>query len=267
VFEMTDDGSRAVRPDACWQCGHCVAVCPTDAIDHPSFPLAECPILDPERLPSLDALLAAFRARRSVRVFHPQPIGREIVREIVSAARWGPSAENNQALDWIALDDRDRIANLSRATVERLGRLVRLAAHPLTSPIAACVVGREGVRAARRSLPDVRRLSARAADGEDPVFFGAPVVLFGHTPLGNPFGRDDAVYAAHALMLAAEHRGLGTCHIGIFQLTAERSSELRRAIALPEGRRLQVAIAVGQARLSYRRLLPRRIPNLIWNPR
>jgi len=189
------------------------------------------------------------------------------VRELVSAARWGPSASNNQALDWIALDDRERIAQLSRMTVDRLCKLVRLAANPLIGPIAGCIVGRPAVRAARRSVKSVRRLAVQKADGEDPVFFGAPVVLFGHTPIDNPFGRDDALYATHALMLAAERHDFGTCQIGIFQATAERAAELRRAIGLPEGRRLQVVIALGQGRYTYRRLLPRRIPNLIWNPR
>lgn len=99
------------------------------------------------------------------------------------------------------------------------------------------------------------------------MFYQAPVVLFGHCPSGHLLARDDTIYAAYNIMLAASSLGLGTCQIGFFQLVAERRRQLARQVGLPRERSLQVVLAVGFPRREFRRALPRRSPNLIWNTR
>jgi len=267
VFELTDEGSKAVRPEACWSCGQCVSVCPTDAIDHETFPLEACPILDNERLPSIDGLTTAFRARRSCRTYEETPVPRELVRELVSIGRWAPTATNNQNLNWLAFDDRARIDEISAATVSELTRVARLARNPLLRPIVALSYGLQAVRLAKEAGKRANELSARRASGEDPVLHHAPVFLIGHSAKGNPFGRDDAIFATYNMMLAAERHGLTSCQIGFFQIVAEKSARLRRLVGIPEGRAPQVALVLGYPRHPFRRLVPRRVPDLSWNPR
>jgi nitroreductase/NAD-dependent dihydropyrimidine dehydrogenase PreA subunit len=267
VFEMTDEGSKAVRPEACWACGQCVAVCPVDAIDHDLFPLEETPIVGPGDMPSKEALIAAFRYRRSVRTFESKPVPREIVRELVSIGRWAPTATNNQALNWIAFDERARILDLARATVDGHARYARLAKSPLTGAFVRLAVGRETARRRQSYASFVDRMNTRLDRGEDPVFHHAPVVLVGHTQRGNLFGRDDAVYAMYNMMLACERFDLGTCQIGLFQGIVSRSARLRRRIGIPEGRAPQVAFALGYPRYRFHRVPDRRMPDLTWNPK
>ncbi len=267
VFELTDTSSSAVRADDCWHCGQCISACPTDAIDHDGFPLEQCPMISADDLPSLDTLTIAFRARRSCRTFQDKPVPREVVRDLVSLGRWAPTASNNQSLDWIAYDDRERIAEMSRAVVSEFRRFSQLANHPLLRPLLPWVIGREASRLLRASRASIDRMVDRLQLGEDPIFHHAPVVLLGHSPASNSFGRDDAIYAAYNMMLAAEQLGLGTCQIGLFQIALEKSARFRRKITLPGGRAAQVAVALGYTRHTFRRSLPRRSPNLTWNPR
>ena len=267
VFELTSEGSAAVHPDACWHCGHCVAVCPADAIDHDGFPLEECPMIDERRLPSVEDLTIAFRARRSFRAFDEKLVPREIVRTLVTLGRWAPTASNHQSLDWIAFDDRDRIAQLGDGVISAARRFARLGEHPLIRPFLTLAIGRRAAQRLHRAKGTLDRLLRQREAGGDPIFYGAPVVLIGHSPAGNSFGRDDAIFATYNIMLAAERHGLGTCQIGFFQLAYEKSARLRRKITLPEGRAPQVAIALGYPRHAFRRALPRRSPNLGWNPR
>jgi len=267
VFELEEQSSVAIRPEQCWACGQCIAVCPTDAIDHEAFPLESCPIFQPEDLPPLETLTTAFRARRSFRTFEDKPVPRETVRELINLSRWAPTARNSQSFDWIAFDDRSRIDGLSRATTAQLAHFIRLARNPLTHLFLSLSLGREAMKRLKEAQGLAESLTKRQALGEDPIFHHAPAILIGHNPANNPFGRDDAIYAAYNLMLAAAHFGLGTCQIGLFQIIAEKSARLRRKIGLPEGRAPQVTIALGYPRHSFRRLLPRRSPNLSWNPR
>jgi len=267
VFELSEEGVSAARPDACWGCGQCVAVCPTDAIDHDRFPLEECPLIARDAAPSLEALTAALRTRRSCRTFEDKPVPRDIVRELVSLGRWAPSASNRQSIDWTAFDDREKLTELTGVVLSELARLARLAAHPLLRPFVALRFGRKAAGQARRYRLTAERLLRRGGAGDDPIFYRAPVVLVAHSPADSWLGRDDAVYASYNLMLAAEQHGLATCQIGFLQLAYDRSERVRRLVRLPEGRVSQVALAVGYPRRAFRRMLPRRLPNLTWNPR
>jgi len=265
VFERTDGRVEAVAPEACWLCGHCVAACPADAINHSAYPIDECPPLDPAMLPSLDGLVAGFRERRSLRVFRDQPVPRQVVRELVNLARWGPSASNEQPVDWLAFDDPAHIAALSAQAVAVLAQTARLLRNPLLRPFLRLALGAEKVSRGLESAAGFERLAQRHAQGEDPIFFRAPVVLIAHVPDDDYFGRDDAVYAAYNLMLAAQRMGLGTCQIGYFTVALDRSRGLRRALGLPEDRRAEITLMLGHPQYRFRRVLPRRQPDLVWN--
>ena len=265
VFELGDTAAETVSPERCWRCGHCVAACPVDAIEHSAFPLEECPPIDPSQLPSVEQLTLAFRNRRSQRVFKPEPVPRDLVEGLLELTRWTPSASNARAVRWLIIDDPERIAAFSRGTITVLGRLARLAGSPLLQPILALVLGREVAKKARRSASSYEGLTERLARGEDPVFFHAPVLLIAHGRRRMGFDRDDAVYAAYNLMLAAECMGLGTCHIGFFQFALTRSRRLRRRLGLPKGRKMEAALVLGYPRYLFRRGVPRRRPRLSWD--
>jgi len=204
VFEPREDGYYAAHPERCWRCGHCVAVCPVDAIDHSDFPLEDAPIIEPDLLPSLESLEIALRSRRSCRAFKDEPVARDIVRRIISIGRWAPTAHNSQSVDWVAIDDRPRIAELAKATIDRFLLYTRLAHNPLLRLPFSLAVGRENARTLRKYRNIAVSLSGRWRGGDDPIFYRAPVVLAAHTPAENPFGCDDAGYAAYNVILAAE---------------------------------------------------------------
>ncbi len=267
VFEIRDGASVAVRPEKCWGCGQCVSVCPVDAIDHDAFPLEKCPLVDNGRQPTGEQLAILMRARRSARTFAERPVPRDIVRDLASVSRWGPSAQNSQDVDWIAIDDRARITEMSKATLDEIRRFSHLMRHPLLRGILRLFLGRELTKSAGSNPRAGEELLDRWAKGLDPVFYNAPVVLVGHTRSRRAFARDDAIYAAYNLMLAAERQGLSTCQIGIFQMTAEHSNKVRRMLGLSEGRTAQVTLVLGYPLHPFRRLVPRRMPELVWNPR
>ena len=240
VYGQSNGRVLALAPEECWLCGHCVAACPTDAIQHSGYPLDTCPPLDPTTIPPLDGLVIAFRERRSARVFRDEPVSRGLVRELVDVARWVPSADNEQPVDWLAFDEPERIAALSSIAVHALATGTMTTEPETTGEFAS--------------------LAAAHAKGEDPIFFRAPVVLVAHVPADDDFGRDDAVYAAYNLMLAAQRLKLGTCQIGYFQLALDRSERLHRALGLPDDRRPEVTLVLGYPAYGFHRLLPRRRP-------
>ena len=255
VYEQIDGETRAARPGECWLCGHCVAVCPTDAIAHSEFDLSECPVLDRDILPSTESMIAAFRGRRSTRVFKHTPVSRKLVDDLADIARWVPSAGNAQPVDWLAIDDPAQIAALSAQTVE----FIRQEADRLTAS------GHDGA-GCLEDVEDLERIVQQSGMGDDPIFFKAPLLLVAHVPAADEFGRDDATYAAYNLILAAESMGLGTCLIGYFIFTADHSQDLRQMLQLPEGHKAEVALVLGHPKFRFRRVIPRRKMEIVWNP-
>jgi nitroreductase/NAD-dependent dihydropyrimidine dehydrogenase PreA subunit len=264
VFELGDRAAEVVRPEECWLCGHCVAVCPVDAVHHPQCVVDHCPPI--EALPSYEELVWALRERRSLRVFRDEPVARETVRQLVDISRWAPSASNRQLVDWIAMDDPAQIARLSAEVVATLNRMVRLLRNRLVRPFLYVAFGRDNIRQALEAADGFDRVAQAHARGEDPIFHHAPVVLVAHVPQGTYFGRDDAAYAAYNLMLGAQRLGLGTCHIGYVNVALERDRGLERSLGLPPGRQLEVVLTLGYPRFEFRRGLPRRRMELVWNP-
>jgi len=266
VFRMGVEGAEVVAAERCWGCGHCVAVCPADAIDHPLFPLEECPLLGDGVADVPARLLSVLRGRRSVRAFQSRSLDRDLLREILDVGRLAPSASNRQPVDWVAFDDPARIRELSRTAATYLARWGERLRRPAVGRLLGLLLGGQGKQAVANA-GFLIRLGEAVSAGEDPIFFRAPVVLVAHTPQGAAFARDDAAYAAHNVMLYAAASGLGTCQIGLFQLAMERMPSLRRSVGIPPGRTSQVILCLGYPRDPFRRSLPRRRPEVAWNPR
>ena len=59
--------------------------------------------------------------------------------------------------------------------------------------------------------------------------------------------------------------GLGNCLIGYFIYALENSGQLRRRLGLADNRRVEVALVIGYPKYQFRRAVPRRKMEIIWN--
>ena len=123
-------------------------------------------------------VLEVIKSRRSVRKYRPDPIPEELLKEVLSAARMAPSANNAQPWKFIVVRDEE----LKRKLVQACAGQKFIAEAPMV--IIAC------------GLPD----DAYATAG-------------GYM---NTFVMDVTIAMDH-LILAAASLGLGTCWIGAFK--------------------------------------------------
>jgi nitroreductase len=214
--------------------------------------LDDCPLIASAVLPSLEGMVETFRERRSTRIYKSKPISREIVKSLIDIARCVPSADNAQPVDWLIFDAPGLIAELSRQTVAVFEQKLQQ--------------DRKNMSATVEDIQDFERIIQQRAQGMDPIFFKAPVLLLAHVPVEDSFGRDDATYAAYNIILAAQRMGLGNCLIGYFIYALENSGRLRRRLGLPDNRRVEVALVLGYPKYQFRRTVPRRRTEIIWNP-
>ena len=103
VLSLQD--KKAVISGDCFHCGHCVSVCPTDAVTIPDYPMEEVREYDESCNMDPENLLHFMQFRRSVRQFRKEPVPLEYMQNILEAGRYTPTAANRQDVSYILVKE------------------------------------------------------------------------------------------------------------------------------------------------------------------
>ncbi len=249
--------------DACSRCGHCLAVCPTNAISYSGAdPCFESEGLKkPEDVP-YERVMELLRARRSTRQFKDKSVPKEEIEAVLEAMRYAPSASNEQNWEYMVFTDPEQIQTFSKKVTDVIGTTYKLVSNKI---IASLIPGNTGKMVRDPSfLYSMERLVTKANNGLDPIFFKAPVVIVLHSPIyGNLAGCDSGIALTHG-MLAAQARGLGTCWIGIAQETVQRVKKLGKWLGIPKKRQIWGVMILGYSKAHFKRAPPRNALNVQW---
>jgi nitroreductase len=228
----------------CIACGHCLAVCPTAAVDHAEMAAQECPAVDASLALSADQAEQFLRSRRSIRQYRSGAVEPGLLASLLRLATYAPSGHNSQPVEWLVVSG-----------AEAVGRLADLVRDWMRW------VGQEQPQAFRAMRLD--RVLEAGDRGEDRVLRGAPHLIIAHAAKENRFAPAAAMTALAYLELAAPSLGLGTCWAGYFTAAAA-FGPLQAALALPEGHGVLGGAMVGRPAVRYTRLPLRREPRITW---
>ncbi len=188
-----------------------------------------------------------IRGRQSVRAFLPKPVEREVVEEVLDAARWAPSYKNSQP--WrVAVVAGERRRELSRLLISLLEQGEPPCPDiPEPGPWPTAEAARiEALYAMRRQATglDLRDpqvvMRAKRANFD---FYGAPVALFLHQDAALPlWSLFDLGLFAQNVMLAAYAKGLGTVPQAFVTDYARQTKEF---LGIPQDHRLVLGISLG----------------------
>ncbi len=223
-------GQKAnIKKQECLVCGHCVAICPQAAVTITGFDelpeaFVEQAVLSPQEL------LLSIKTRRSIRNFKQQDISDEVVRQIIEAGRFTPSAVNAQDVSYIIL-------KAEKNKAEQIA-----------------------VKLFRRLLP-VASLFSKEAKGisiDDDFFFKkAPIAIA--IVSRNTI---NASLAASNMALIAQANGLGVLYSGLFSLAAKVSGKLRKMLGLKRGEKVVTTLVLGYPNVHYYRTAQRETANV-----
>ena len=236
----------------CLGCGHCAAVCPAGAVELKSGPGEEA--VQQEAAP--EAVLGWLRARRSVRQYRAQPVPREMVTQLLEAARCAPTGHNARQVGCVVLAGREAREQLVREICAVYRRFGRALENPLLRGVLTLWAGSGRVRELREALPGLRWAEEQFLVGRDPLFHHAPAVLVLHAPPAETAEADCAL-AAGQVSLLAPSLGLGTCHIGYASALLKRFPRLGRRHGVPSGHRGFAVLTLGYPAVTWQRLPPR----------
>ncbi len=223
-WEMGSDNIPRMKSRyICFSCFNCLVACPVDAISivqtfsvkdaffDTDFPPIKLP-LEPQDAEGKPAewteVERRIMNRRSVRNFKKTPVPEPLVRRVLEAGRFAPSAGNHQPWKFVVVTDPQFISELEAEC------------HKVWEELYSKYIDDKQAASLVKDTPtDVfdPRVSyglGCVARKELPVFFNAPVVIFigGNSKMSDP--ELHAGIAGQNMNLAAKSLGLGACWSG-----------------------------------------------------
>jgi nitroreductase/NAD-dependent dihydropyrimidine dehydrogenase PreA subunit len=254
-----------VMLEKCYRCGHCVAICPHGAITHSHFPEGTANPIILENLPSYNQVLELMRSRRSKRLFKDKPVETEILEKVLEAARFAPSQHNDQSTEFIVVQDKKIIREITALTAEAIGKLAGYTKNPIGRFMMRRAMGRRGAETFFELAPEIEGLVTLYKTGTDWILRDAPVlVLFCADSAGGSFANVNANLSLHNAALAAETVGLGCFYAGFVILAGERDDRIAKLVSLPKTHMIYGALAMGHPSLKFKKWPERNQAKITW---
>jgi nitroreductase len=171
-------------------------------------------------------------ARRAVRRYKNKPVARELIEQVLDAGRMAPSAMNKQPWQFYVLTEEETIQAFSK---EIAGIALKGAFKSGVSGIAQMLKAASGLFHLSHGI-DLHAI-------KDPVFYGAPVVLFITAPRDNEWASLDVGMCAQNIMLAAKSLGLDTCPVGFGKYVEK--TKIFPKLHVPASEEVKLAIILG----------------------
>jgi nitroreductase/NAD-dependent dihydropyrimidine dehydrogenase PreA subunit len=230
----------------CLACGHCVVVCPQDAISHAQVPLEVCPPITSQLNISEEQAVQFLRSRRSIRVFKQKAVEKEKLERLIRIGRYAPTGRNAQLVEWTVFQDPQQLKQLAGMTIDWMRKVEQ--ETPGALPI-----------------PQIPRLIQAWEDGFDPILRNAPALVVASAPETSRYGMADLSLALSYVELYAPKLGLGTCWIGFIQGALLEYAPLQAAMGIPTGHSHHFPVVLGYPKFKYQRLPERKSPTIHWH--
>lgn len=149
---------------------------------------------------STEATLKTIYERRAVRKYLSKPVDRKLIEMVLDAGRMAPSAMNKQSWKFYVFTNKE--------TIQLMSKEIKKAAAKdfLKSGIKQVIKMAAGLFHVTAGV-DFFKMA-------DPVFYGAPVVIFITGPRDNEWAALDIGMCAQNILLAAKSLGLDSCPVG-----------------------------------------------------
>ncbi|MBW1988728.1 MAG: nitroreductase family protein [Deltaproteobacteria bacterium] len=205
--------------------------------------------------------------RRSIRAFEKEPLPDNMIRRILEAGRFAPSAGNAQPWKFAVIKSPEILAEME-ADAKKMAKLFMAGLDYTKSPLRRKLLGpgaRALIRVMKNSLHPVPfSLLKVIAEDRAPVFHGAPtLILLYQDARGVSRPAVDIGICGQNMVLAAHSMGAGTCWIGLIKLLMYLPKWKKRfGVAWPYS--LDECLAVGWPKGPYDGLVPREVQEVAW---
>lgn len=196
----------------------------------------------------MNEVLKAIYDRRAVRKFKDKAVEKAILEELIDAGRMAPSAINNQSWKFYVLTKKEDIELFSKEITK--AAIKSIPAMGVKNIVKAAV---SGITHLSHGIDFFK--------APDPVFHGAPVVIFITAPKDYEWAGLDIGMCTQNMMLAAKSMGLDTCPVGFGKFVMQAKSYKKLNIPAKEQVLLSVIVGYGD---ETPEIHPRKKDNVVY---
>jgi len=259
-FDSEDLRLSDEMDENCIECGKCVAVCPSNAIELKIYKdevLRDVP--SRESIPAFESLANLFQIRRSRRQFKDKSIPKELIEKILNVAgRYSATAHNQENVYFTVVQDREILRKLSDECNLQVRITVEKFEDPEGRKSLEKVFPPELMKKTEEVIPSFKRALKRIDRGEEIWRRDAELIII-HSPKDAGLLVENCTLAAAQIMLAAETLGLGTCSLGYITGFFNTFRSIAKIVKLPSKHRAGYTLAIGYPKARYYRI-PSRQP-------
>lgn len=265
VFTQEEDGTvpAVSRPELCNECGHCLLICPADAITIDSIHPSRVRRVPKDPVPSFSQLEAMMKTRRSIRHFSDEPVEKELIENVIDCARFAPSAKNTQSTHYTVVRDPGMLREVASITARWLGR----SAQRLRNPIVRKIYILRGLTTSEefeRWVSQFELTARNMKNGINTILYNAPVLILFHAGKHIRFAEANANLAQHNATLAAYGLGLGSFYTGYVVSACRHSREIPDLLRVPRDHTVFAGMALGHALIGFSRWIERDPARIEW---
>lgn len=218
-FSLTLIDGKATKSNTplfgCIGCGHCMAICPTGAIEIFGRTMSPNDLFD---LPSKDSaasynqILSLLQRRRSIRRFKNKPIEPEIIEKILEAAKTAPMGLPPSDVSVMILDSKEKTRAFAHDFCNYLESMKWFVSDWFIN-LMRPFWGKANDEMFKGFIkPLFKTYTEGMQEGKNLVNYDAPLAMYFY---GSPYTDPaDPIIAATYAMIAGESLGLGTCMLG-----------------------------------------------------
>ena len=255
----------------CIKCGHCVAICPTNAINYEFTQKADSVFYKEDNFEKIDinniskVMKNIIFKRRSVRKYKDKKVSRKDIELILEALGRSPSASNKMYRKYYIYQNKELLNKLEDTVSDFFIKFLKKTFNPLILYLQALSLKtkklsfKEKIQKVKESNNEFYQ---KLLNKEYRFFFNAPAVIIitapeKYSPRYKIFLKPDAYIAATHGVLMAESLGLGTCWIGFAELALNKKPKTKLNFGIPKEEEILAAFTVGYPDVKFQRMAPR----------
>lgn len=245
------EGKAKINNIKCFKCGHCIAICPKNAVYTDEYNMDEVKQYNKEKFSiDEDNLLNFIKFRRSVRNFKKKDVEKEKLLKIIEAGRFTQTASNSQDVSYIVI--KEDIDKLKEMTLERLSEIGQGILDNLNEETRKYKTYAE----MWIKMYEDYKINPNCKDG---LFFNAPAIVL---VLSN--SEVNGTLASSNMELMTNALGLGTFFSGFFIRALQGNKKMMDFLGIDESKKVVTCMVIGYPNIKYLRTTPRKNPDISW---
>ena len=245
-----DENTIEFNEKKCILCGHCTAICPTEAITINGQPGEVIDSL-PEKIPTYFESLV--KGRRSIRHYTDKKITRELIEKILHTVNYSPTGTNSRKVGITVLNSKKKVKQLTDIIMRHFQILTKILFNYFTYPLWFIILGKSKTKA----VYSYKKMISKYWKGNNILTYDAPLLFIFHADKKSSSPEQDGIIWATTALYYAETLGLGTCFNGFLVIGINTCRKARKFLKIPKNHKIYESFTAGYPLYKYKRAITR----------